>query len=968
MSFAESEQYNITVLVSTNSINSNNVQIYNIGYIDDYGEMDPGQLNEFIELYFDKEKLEKNVPENPHDLAQTELDVTVTLEQLNFENKTRLNVISWDISPLMFENYAGEVIADTVIVKETIEREEHYLKSVGIFRNNNANINVIDYRDYQVQNIPETNYIGKTLKIIGEYINSEQNEIKDLMIIPLETEIVKEEETINKDEDVYEIVLKLNENIFKSTNNIVYNLNSIEEYGNIDPTTLENKKNVYFKSNILNDKMPKNEDIKYNSLVKNSIKAKVKLEHLPESGLTRIIIQDWDFFNNTDWAGTIIVEDIIYRDEYYLKAKVNSDEIKYIIIDNRLSSDRNIPASSYVGKHLKIIGERLEETDIGLLYVKDYIVLLKEEFKTKKEEKKNTVKLYGKLIKSLYREDYEKAIENLNEEETDNLTENLKTERIINQIYEFHDSIGNKYYAYFNNQDLIVPAANEEGRPIELEGTIKDENLEYASIQVKNYSLLETEKIPLKKDTFSQINCVLNTVKESNDSYTVYKGTMDNEQDIEIIVNESTELISLNNIPLNEKLIVTIYTNEIKNNIIIVTALDIKKESEVNENLILELLKNKNGELVYQINTYNNEIKEVSFKENILKGNYPKNNLTGKKIIYTLIPNTNNVIAWKIINEADYKFDTGFITELIEENDYGITYRFLSEHNQNYKIFLPRDGAMIDTDLITDPKDLLKNTFNISGIMNHNKYGRIMILDSIKYTDKPFRNLNDNKLITIRGKVKRIKSNTNNGIIYYVENEYNKSYLINISDNMGDQYPLYDITNEDIIVNGYLLDNGIILVKDLKFINRDFNKLPIEKEKTYSNIDKYPNMQYFCGKLELFTIDKTYYTLKTTSERYSLTNIKNNKDIMNNNLTKYVEIHGQVYTHNYPSIEKYIDIYSVKGVSNCLTEKIYAAKDYEEDKYKNSIYTEQSNRLENSINIGIGLFESMYLDFPVNGK
>ena len=145
---------------------------------------------------------------------------------------------------------------------------------------------------------------------------------------------------------------------------------------------------------------------------------------------------------------------------------------------------------------------------------------------------------------------------------------------------------------------------------------------------------------------------------------------------------------------------------------------------------------------------------------------------------------------------------------------------------------------------------------------------------------------------------------------------------------------------------------------------------PVEPEKKYTNPVNFPNMEGFTGIIQLLNIDKTYYTLTTSKNRYVLMfDDKNIENILKENLNNTVYLRGQPDFMGDSFWSHRIIVYDIQplcfGQGKCTTiinpvnTKI---PDYKPDPQKNAIHTIQINGADpKNYQYGLGILESLVI-------
>lgn len=371
----------------------------------------------------------------------------------------------------------------------------------------------------------------------------------------------------------------------------------------------------------------------------------------------------------------------------------------------------------------------------------------------------------------------------------------------------------------------------------------------------------------------------------------------------------------------------------------------------------------------------NNKKEEYVFSKVFLKENVPQSSLTNKTFTIAYMPQDgkNYVLAWtEIINENQEYYEKGILIKRLNKNATASDYLFQNSYGEQLTAIIPKEleENLLSEKQIFQDKSLTNKTVYIFGNITTFDGERRILVKDITETNELYINKTTADVITFTGTINSVVSQKVTGIMYNIENNYNDSLIIYFDKTtLGDKYPQYDLLNTNLTIRGLKHSNGILLVTDFATTNTPM-EYPVEPEKKYTNPVDFPNMEGFTGIIQLLNIDKTYYTLTTSKNRYVLMfDDKNIENILKENLNNTVYLRGQPDVMGDSFWSHRIKVYDIQplcfGQGKCTTiinpvnTKI---PDYKPDPQKNAIHTIQINGADpKNYQYGLGILESLVI-------
>lgn len=752
---------------------------------------------------------------------------------------------------------------------------------------------------------------------------------------------------------------------FSLVDRIVYNDNFAEYKANeiINGYPISSSYNIAFTKPTLSSNFP------YNDIENTKIKAKGTVMYVEQYKRVMFVITSWSFIGEEVLSGTII--NIKEETSNYIIYTIqdNSGRNRTIRFDKETLGDK-FPTDSLLNQKIHLSGDRFS----SYVNVKYWTLI-----DTKKDNTDSNIIENKKII--------------VNGKLGKDITSVSNTKY---REYEFVSFNNEKYILYFDyNKVRRFPEKDWMGISLEIEGTI-DGN---ASNTTK---IINVSKFTIIDETFSDEK---NIVISETGYFTKLIGKTDNIMTLEFktdmgrvynAVFSTSEVID--NFPLH-------YINDVEasvhgvvynsNGTLYLGVLGYSFKNLSNGNVPISkelkeqgfngvmfmatpfLLLSEDDETIsyYVVDATENRY-IINFSKSVLGNKMPKNSLIGSTILINAIykdygdmsTNPLMVLSWSIESDRLFTTDKGKIVRLEKETATTSTYLFKPTYGASYEIVITNElrDTILNASQLTELDGM---TVSIYGRKSKYKDITKFIVSAINELPEEFVDEIQGDNQTFTGVVSQLLSKTNYGTTYQMSNPYGQFAVVYFSkDELKHNYPNEkDIINKELVVQGYTYSNGVILVQKYSF--KEIAEEYPSYAPMFDDVQYFPNLKGFTGKLGVFTIDTSRLILTTNKFSYTLVGSKEVMDKLENNLGNLVYLRGEFTSQGNPYWRGQIKVYDISvicsGCNTIIKPDAEPVLEMKPDPMKPAIHTLQPSVRPKDFEYGDAIIESLYIPIKI---
>lgn len=362
------------------------------------------------------------------------------------------------------------------------------------------------------------------------------------------------------------------------------------------------------------------------------------------------------------------------------------------------------------------------------------------------------------------------------------------------------------------------------------------------------------------------------------------------------------------------------------------------------------------------------------FDSSLMK-KFPNRNLISETFNFTVIHNEASkksgvyyVVDMTPAESQEFATDRGLFVKLVKSSASTHTFLFESVNGAKYNVIM--NNASVDT--AGGAKQITGSTANIYG--NHRTVEGVRLFDVYMYSPLNVGHINKNTSdkVSFRGKIQKVVSRDNKGIMFYGTNQYGQSeYFYMEKDFLGSKFPVSTTFEElfgyEISVSGYRMKDGAILVNDFGY-SKVPKHFPAELKPLVEAPVKFPNLKGWTGILDISDIagEEGQLMLITATDKYILHGKANVMKDVEKNLRNIVYLRGEYREAGKPYWTGEIEVYDLQFVdkdTNTIVKPIgQEVDDIIPDPQKEAIHTLQPHKKPKEFEFGSAIPEALY--FP----